>query len=172
MTNYQSIITQEAEVMSQLHKRIHETFKNRGKDLKTWEKACEEFHQYVSKIDPFLDRVYEEQVYIDKELQEFIISFLEINPMFFRSGYIKEEILRKIGKSPISLKHKERLRQVLIDAVENRGTREFKRYCRLAIYIANPEFCSYLINTSAYGKGARKSRAKLMLNYVHKFKNT
>lgn len=166
MSNYQSIITQETEVISQLHKRIHATFKNRDKDLKSWKRACEEFHQHASKIDPILDRVYVEQVYSDKDLQEFVITFLEINPIFFRSGYIKEEMLKKIKKSPLSVKQKMRLRQVLKDAVENRGTREFKRYCRLAINIANPEFVSYLINVSEHGKGARKSRAKLMLNYV------
>ncbi|MBL4661406.1 MAG: hypothetical protein JKY19_13700 [Alcanivoracaceae bacterium] len=168
MSNYQAIIKQETEVVAKLHLRIHETFKNRSKDLKSWKKACEEFHAHVSRIDPILNRVYEEAVYSDKKLQEFIITFLELDPMFFRSGYIKEEMLRKIKKSPLSLKQINRLRQVLKDAVKNRGTREFKKYCSLAINIANPELVAYLISVSKQGIGAKKSRAKLMLNYVGK----
>ena len=166
MSNYQALISQESEVMAKLHSQIHETFKNRDKDLTSWKNACEEFHSYSSRMDQMLERVYLEQIYSDKELQEFIITFLELDPMFFRSGYIKEEMLRKIKKSPISVKQKERLRLVLKDAVENRGTREFKRYCNLAIKIANPELVAYLTKVSNQGEGARKSRARLMLRYV------
>jgi hypothetical protein len=86
--------------------------------------------------------------------------------MFFRSGYIKDKMIRKIKNSPITPKQIERLRKVLKDAVDNRGTREFRRYCRLAACIANTELVEYLINASKQGDGARKSRAKLILSYV------
>jgi len=166
MTNYQTLIEKESKVMARLHQQIHETVKNRDKDLKSWKSACREFHTYCSPIDPMINRVYEDKIIADKELQEFVITFLELDPMFFRSGYIKEEMLKKIKKSPITIKQKDRLRSVLKDAVEKRGTREFKKYCNLAIELANDEFISYLNVVSSYGEGARKSRAKLMLKYV------
>jgi hypothetical protein len=86
--------------------------------------------------------------------------------MFFRSGYIKEEIIRKIKRSQLTSKQVERLLYVLERAVENKGTREYRRYCRLAPSIATQKFINYLNNVYKYGDGKRKSRAELMLKYI------
>jgi len=93
--------------------------------------------------------------------KEFHAHVSKIDPIL--SGAYKR---RNVKKSPLSLKKINRLRQVLKDAVENRSTREFKKYCSLAINIANPELVAYLISVSKQGTGAEKSRAKLMLKYV------
>ncbi len=90
MKNYKTLIKSEAEKMQSLHEAIHATFLDRGKDSTTWHDACEAFHSYVSEIDLIIERAYEETEYSDEELLEFVISFLEVDPVFFRSGYIKE----------------------------------------------------------------------------------
>ena len=97
----------------------------------------------------------------------FVIAFLEVDPLFFRSGYIKEEMLRKIKRSPLTPSQSDRLRSVLHHAVENRGSREFKGYCRLAAVIADEKLIGALETAAQYGEGARKSRAELMLQYVN-----
>lgn len=133
MTDFRELIKSEAEIIARLHRRVYETCLNRKKDKQSWEKACLAFHSYTSELNYFLNRVYSEKEYADAELLEFVIVFLELNPMFFRSGYIKEEILRKIKRLRLTKKQADRLRNVLYDAVECRGTREFKAYCRLAV---------------------------------------
>ena len=61
--------------------------------------------------------------------------------MFFRSGYIKEEILEHLSRNPLSDDQKHRLRKIILERVSDTGTRrEFRRYCRLAPIVSDPEF--------------------------------
>ncbi len=76
-------------------------------------------------------------------------------------------MLRKIKRSSLTKNHSNRLRSVLHLAVENRGSREYKAYCRLAVVIADKKLISTLETTINYGEGARKSRAELMLQYIN-----
>ena len=166
MDKYRVLIEQESIIMADLHLRVHETYIDRGRNLKAWKKACSEFCSYSSKINPFIIQIFKESEYNSEELKEFTIAFLELDPMFFRSGYIKEEILRKLKRSKLNSKQIERLLYVLECAVENKGTREFRRYCRFAQSISNQKFLNYLNNVYKYGEGKRRSRAELMLSYI------
>ncbi len=130
--------------------------------------ACKEFHSYVSPIDEYINQAYEEERYSDPELLEFAICFLEVNSLFFRSGYIKEEILRKLKRTELKAKQVKRLNAVLEHAVDHRGFREYKCYCRLAAFIGTQSLIQAVETAAKYGKGSRKSRAKLMLEYIQK----
>lgn len=165
MREFRCMIELEAEEIDRLHRNVHATYKERGKNLSAWKDACSAFRSHVSGIDPLIDRVYEDSELIDQELIEFAITFLELNPMFFRSGYIKEEMLRKLKRSSLSEKQCERLRTILIDAVNNRGTREFRRYCRLLPKISNSKLIDVLETVKKFGEGPRKHRASVMLGY-------
>ncbi len=170
MKDFKKIIKSEAEKMHKLHQAVHITLQTRSKDRANWQKACEEFHSYISEIDSLIYKVYEEDEYSDAELLEFVIAFLEIDPLFFRSGYIKEEMLRKIKRSSLTPKQLSRLLNILHHAVENRGTREFKAYCRLAAVIADKKLIGALETTIRHGKGAQKSRAELMFQHINQQK--
>ena len=171
------LIERESKVISALHQNIHVTFKNRDKDREAWSKACERFHTHVSAMSVFIDRVYDEPKFQDEEILEFGIAFLEIDPIFFRSGYIKEEILTKIKRSRLSKKQIARLRTVLLNAIENRGSKEFKYYCRLAGFIADNELVKQIKLTESISEGKVKYRSKKMLKTIlhsqahNKFKN-
>ena len=175
--DFVGLIERESKVISALHQDIHTTFKNRSKDRETWSKACERFNSHVSAMDVFINRIYDEPIFHDEEILEFGITFLELDPKFFRSGYIKEEILTKLKRSRLSNKQIARLRTVLLNAVENRGSKEFKYYCRLAGFIADTKFIDQLKLTEAVCDGKVKYRSKKMLNTIvqsqahNKFKN-
>ena len=109
--------------------------------------------------------MFDDPGYTDQETIEFVISFLEIDPRFFRSGYIKEEMLRKIGRAELNSKQTRRLRAVLLDAVERRGGREFRRYCRTASHVYNDELLAELRSLPAE-QDSSASRAKMMLRYI------
>ena len=166
MSRYRELIAQESKVLAGLHQRVHETLKNRDKDRRTWERACAKCHSHRSKMDSFLSRAYEKKLYSNPELLEFVITFLELDPMFFRSGYLKEMMLKRIKESPLSDEELGRLRCVLRDAVNKRGKREFKRYCSLATKIADPDLIAFLSDVSNSGEGARRGRARLMLRNI------
>ena len=67
------------------------------------------------------------------------IMFLEADPYFFRSGYRKEKILRRLKKAVLSDDEKERLRRVvLVQVASSSWRREFSEYARLAIVLDSP----------------------------------
>lgn len=163
------LIRDEAAKLQKLHAAIHETFVHRDRDARSrqvWSDACKAFHTYVSAIDGYLDRACNERRYVDREVVEFSICFLEINPWFFRSGYFKQELLTRLKRSELDKSAKERLRAVMIDAVSRRGTREFKYYCRLAVRLTTSGLVKQLQLASVGIDRSRASRARMMLNYI------
>lgn len=81
---------------------------------------------------------------------EAMIEFLEADPWFFRSGYIKAIVLSAIKRFAFEPDEAERLRRVVLDVVDRRDGREFRDYCRLARRIATPEFRSELEGRAAW----------------------
>jgi hypothetical protein len=92
--------------------------------------------------------------------------------MYFRSGYIKEEMLRKIKRTTLNDKQKYRLRNLLYNAVEERASREYKKYCSLAPIVTDEAFNIWLTNIIENEKGSKKSRAELMLKQITNHSST
>jgi len=68
-----------------------------------------------------------------------LVAFLEADPMFFRSGYVAESILRKLRRHALSEPMKARLRSVVLDAVRRRHRRQFRRFSSLARDLDTPD---------------------------------
>lgn len=64
-----------------------------------------------------------------------IVEFLEADPIFFRSGYLKEKVLRCIRQRALEPDHVRRLQDVVIKMARTRDCREFRHYCRLAVQV-------------------------------------
>lgn len=92
-----------------------------------------------------------------------MIAFLEADPWFFRSGYIKAMALRAIKRFALSRDEAERLRRVVLDMVERRDGREFRDYCRLARSLATPEFRREIERRAASVDPAVARRARWVL---------
>jgi hypothetical protein len=151
--------------INRLHARIHETCRHRGRDSASWEQATADFHRYVSPIDALVQRCYAEEFADAPELVNFAVEFLELDPLFFRSGYLKETLLDQLKVAPLTEADKTRLREVLIDAVLRRGRREFRRYCRLAVVLQNAELLEKVRELAQSSEHDVRSRARLMLSY-------
>jgi len=167
--DFATFIREDSAKREALHQEINRTVAHRDRDAsskRAWEQACEAFHSYVSPLDPYLKRACEEQRYADKELLEFVVCFIEVDPWFFRSGHLKQMLLTRLKRSQLGAQNTRRLRAVLLDAVDRRGTREFKYYCRLAASIADAGLVSALEDLSKRGGDARANRAKLMLETI------
>ncbi len=101
----------------------------------------------------------------DLAMREFAIGFLESDPWFFRSGYIKARFLQRLKGCSLSSIQRSSLNAVLLDAARNRAGREYRRYCRLATIIADQGLIEELEQMSLV-KGAAASRARLMLEAI------
>ena len=70
---------------------------------------------------------------------EVVLGFLEADPIFFRSGYMADKALRWIDRQPLTPDQQQRLRAVLLDALDRRHRQYFRRFCHLARRQATPE---------------------------------
>lgn len=166
---FATLIRAESAKLEELHSAIHRAFLVRdhsSHSRREWEAATRAFHAYRSSLDPYIERACTETEYSDPELLEFVITFLESNAWFFRSGYLKEVFITRLKRSALTEAVRIRLRRVLLDAVNRRGTREFKRYCRLATVVANPEFLAELESATDGSDRSRASRADMMLKHI------
>lgn len=167
--DFTGLIEGESAKIAALHAAVHHTSVNRDRgkgSRQEWEDACVAFHSYVSPLYRFLELARNERQYTNPELLEFAIRFLELDPWFFRSGYLKQILLTRLKRSDLNERAQERLRRVLIDAVNRRGTREFRYYCRLAAVLANKSFVSELETAYAGDDSARVDRARMMLEHI------
>ena len=167
--DFTQLIRDESAALRALDERVHATCRTSDSDRRArdaWSQACHEFHTYVSRLDPYLQRAFQDRRYADQELIEFVVCFFEVDPYFFRSGYLKQDLLTRIKRSELKEPDKRRLRAVLIDAVNRRGTREFKYYGRLAAAIADEGLRTQLEAIASGNPSARSSRARLMLTRI------
>lgn len=168
-TDFAGLIREEGAKLGELHAQVRRTFLRREHDSEShraWDLACYAFHSYRSKMDPHIELAGRKRRY-ERRVLEFVVSFLEVDPWFFGSGYLKETYLTRLKRSDLDETVKERLRRVLLDAVDQRGTREFKRYCRLAAVIWDDGLVSSLERAGESTDGAVASRARFMLGVIH-----
>ena len=76
----------------------------------------------------------------DRNAIDCAIVFLEADPWFFRSGYTKQYLARRLKRIPLSESQAERLRQVVLSRIKGQTGREFRSDCHLARSLDSPDF--------------------------------
>ena len=101
---------------------------------------------------------------------ESAIVFLEEDPIFFRSGYLKANLLKILSRVELKNSQMARLRKVALAIVDKKDCREFRWYCRLACKVQSPELKNELQQRMNSEDNNIKRRARWMLarirNYV------
>jgi hypothetical protein len=96
-------MTDNAAVLRQLHRRIHETLGKRHLgpvQLKAWSDACGEFHdRYGALAMPGgYGAVLEGLERSDPGTIDIALCFVELRPYFFRSGYMYTRLAHRLKK--------------------------------------------------------------------------
>jgi hypothetical protein len=105
-----------------------------------WEAALVRFEAAVdAAYPPGFETIYERLREGNAAALVDAIEFLEADPWFFRSGYIKAKLVRLIKRWPLTPVQADRLRAVVVRVVDGRDRREFRDYCRLARRLDGPE---------------------------------
>jgi len=121
------IIQENARRVTELHERIHDTFKRRGSSPEAraeWSKACAEFHgQYDELAFPggYASALKKIQAGDGGAIED-AVAFLEVRPYFFRSQYISTKLKRLLTHAPLTARQAERFQGVL-DADKKRRKR-------------------------------------------------
>ena len=67
-----------------------------------------------------------------------VLEFLELDPIFHGTGYLKEDLLRYIRHIELSAADTARLQKIVVSVVDRQGRRELREYSRLARKIDGP----------------------------------
>ena len=94
------------------------------------------------------------------------IGFLEADPIFFRSGYVKADLTRYAKRVPHDEDQRRRLEAVILSVVDRRDGREFRHYCRLARRIAGWHLRGELEARLKAGDPAVRRRARWALEAI------
>lgn len=92
------------------------------------------------------------------------VQFLEADPMFFRTGYLKAKLTRYIKSPMITPAYAFRLRSVVLSLVDRRDDRDFRAYCRLARKVDAPELRQALTQRLMHTDPNIRRRARWMLD--------
>jgi hypothetical protein len=127
---------------------IHVTFKevvnrNDESDPRTqrWLKAIKTFEAAYARVYPEDLRLLEQGAIPPSDVDTTdILDFLEADPVFFRSGYMKESLLGELKRRILDRREVERLQAIILNVIRKPDRREFRRYCRVATTVDDQDF--------------------------------
>lgn len=166
--------------LNRLHKQVRNLSDLRWKsgkeeDIVRWEKAVGDWRAFSGFGYPG-DKFYlfENEDFLaelssgESEVKKMAVKFLEFDPYYYRSGYIKAKLLVRLKNIKLSDTEAERLRQVVCNAIVSRQPKsEFKYYARLLKNIGTPEFFRRLQNLAVPEIPYIKSRLECCLQPVY-----
>jgi hypothetical protein len=111
---------------------MHETARHRNDSPQArvaWQTACAEFHRRYDALafpggyEAALDGL----AIGNQQVIDATLSFLEVRPYFFRSGYMRKVLLRKIKQVDLAPQQLERLKGILVRQARWRAQRAEQR---------------------------------------------
>ncbi len=125
----EDLFQRNAREINRLHERIHATVKTRDDNQEAWEawsNACSDFHEQYDQLafPGGLDGAYDKILEGDKITIDTAITFLECRPYFFRSGYIYQQLIRKLKRAQLEGHDKKRFDQFMIKHKEYKSRKK------------------------------------------------
>lgn len=129
-----------------------------------WERSAVRFQRAAHEMYPEdLDDRVAAIAAGEPEAVEWALTFLEVDPWCFHSGYLKVRLLRKVANLDLGAAAAPRLRALIVQVgLTPRSRKEFKAYARLARRMDSPELQDALSGARDSG-GARSQSATAIL---------
>jgi hypothetical protein len=161
-------IRRAAQLVDEKHSRLNKAADERDQDREAWtrwEDAAREWHEAMALLYPkeFWDGI-ERLRRGDAAAIEPAITFLEVDPWCFRSGYAKETILRFLKRADLSVEQSARLRAVILAAVDVGDRREFRGHSKLARHVVDDGLRMALLERLRSSDPGRARRALWILD--------
>ena len=166
--------------LNRLHKLVHESGELRwrtGKteDIEHWEKAVRDWKEFSGFGWPGTKfYFFENQTFLaalsagDADAKEAAIKFLEFDPYYYRSGYIKSKLLVRLKQLKLTASEIKRLQKVVCNAILSPLPKsEFKYYARLLKNVGTPEFRQKLQALPAPGLPYLNARQECCLQEIY-----
>jgi len=162
------LIEEHAQALREMNEAIHATLKLRDRSpdhRSAWSDACDCFHRaydqlaFPGGLSDGLRRLSEG----DATAVEAAVAFLEADPWFFRSGYIKADLIRYLKRLPLTDSQLARLRSVVLRRIAGPDRREFRSYAQLAPHVSTPGFEQAVRDATASDEPGVARRARWVL---------
>jgi hypothetical protein len=130
-----------ADLITSLNRRLKGTVFERDSPEETqvaWSDAASELHDALDLLYDDLAVAIGKAKLGDSDATQNLIAFLEADPWCFRSGYMKGRVYESLRRVHLDSSLQDRLRAVLLNAVDAGYRREFRSSCRLARRIGDP----------------------------------
>jgi hypothetical protein len=167
MSKLKAEITANALILDQLHKHIHESvrFRDRSKsDRDRWSAFCKEFHRlYDELFFPGGSTRWEAFLSRDASETETAIAFLEADPWFFRSGYMKQQIWDHLKRASLTSKQERQLEAAAMAYLYRRVEREFWHMARYVRMRGSSAFWDAVTSLAATSAGKLSVKAGWLL---------
>ncbi|MCE5198779.1 MAG: hypothetical protein ABFD54_10455 [Armatimonadota bacterium] len=142
-------IAQAKLIRNRQQQHINETYSQRQQNQETWaawKEACADFHQTRVATDYlWSDKVRLKIKNGDREVINDALLYLEVDPWYFRSGYLKERLIDALKSAPLTNEDVNRIQNIIINIAGGPNRREFRRFCQLAARVTSPEFEELLV---------------------------
>ena len=166
--------------LNRLHKLVHELSELRwrtgkAEDIVRWENSVSAWKEFSGFGYPEMKfYFFENQTFLaalsagDVEAKESAIKFLEFDPYYYRSGYIKSKLLVRLKHIKLTASEIKRLQKVVCNAILSPLPKsEFKYYARSLKNIGTPEFHLQLEKLPVPALPYQQERKKRCLKNVY-----
>lgn len=163
-------IVQVERIESAHHKAIRLTFecRNRGpKEWKAWKDATSAWHAQRYPTDKLCENAFLADLRAsDRQAIEESILYLEVDPWYFRSGYLKERLIRGLKAACLTQPDRMRLRNVILNVAAGKNRREFRDYCSLAAVVGDADLIRLLEDVYPERDQDAKGKFGYLLRYL------
>ena len=121
-----------ATAVGRSHAEVGSTYRRRSLDELAWTEACRRLHRDVADFEEGLARVEASLRASEKGATDAALTFLEVDPWTFRSGYAKERLLRRLASAPLDAQQERRAVELVKAWTMGRPRREFRQLTRFA----------------------------------------
>lgn len=156
-------------MLNELQNHIRATFKDKNKSAEKralWLTACQNFHEAFD--DLFFPGGYATFLKMrknDPHAIEVAINFLVADPVHFRSGYLKEELWRRLPRWSTSDMARIAIEAAALSYLDKTIRRDFWYMCRAMSRVGSPSFWQHVAQRTDHTDSSVAKRASYLYAY-------
>ena len=164
------ILDQAAE-LNRLGSVLDAAFENRQRDPESWSRAADAFKAALAAFYEPLEQAAAALRDSDTEL-ETALRFLEVDPWCFRSGYMKQKLLRRVARWARTSGDRVRLQGVVLLRVRNPQPGLLEPTGRIAARVWSEELHAAVLDVMRTGAPHQQDAARRLLDRVAELRGT
>ena len=131
-----------------------------------WRDAAQRFRDFESPLDAMLDSACDSDLSADEDARKLVFAFLNVDPIYFRSGYLKQHLFRKLKSVTLTEEEQEIIANLVLRRIDQNALREFRELCRLIPNVGTEALRSGIIERLNSKDQGIRHRAEFAARYL------